>query len=101
MSEQNARERKLEIKKLILDTLGIADTDPGEVDDDKLLFSGDNKITLDSVDALEIIMAIQRKYQVRIADQNLARNVIRSVNSIYEFLESAGEGQSQPTPAEP
>jgi hypothetical protein len=31
-------------------------------------------------------MAIQEKYQVRIADQNVARNVLESIDSIAEFL---------------
>ena len=77
---------KLEIKKLIMTTLAIDDVNPDEVDDDKPLFGGDNALTLDSVDAIEIIMAIQRNYGIRIADQNLAREVVRSVNSIAQFI---------------
>jgi acyl carrier protein len=76
----------LEIKLLIMETLGITDVDPAAVDNEKPLFGGDNALTLDSVDAIEIIMAIQRKYGIRIADQNLAREVIRSVNSIALFI---------------
>lgn len=81
-----SEELKLEIKNLIMTTLGITDVDPAEVDDDKPLFGGDNALTLDSVDAIEIIMAIQRKYGIRIADQNLAREVVRSVNNIAVFI---------------
>ena len=77
---------KLEIKNLIIDTLGITDVDIHLVDDELPLFGGDNALTLDSVDALEIIMAIQRKYHVRVGDQAQARYTIRSVNSIAEFI---------------
>jgi acyl carrier protein len=42
---------------------------------------------LDSIDGIELIMAIQKKYDVRIGDQNLARSVLESVNSIAEFVE--------------
>jgi acyl carrier protein len=77
---------KLEIKKLIMNTLAINDVDPMEVDDEKPLFGGDNALTLDSVDAIEIIMAIQRTYNVRISDQNLAREVVRSINNIAQFI---------------
>ena len=79
-------ELKLEIKKLIMTTLSVNDVDPNEVDDEKPLFGGDNTLTLDSVDAIEIIMAIQRTYGIRIADQNLAREVVRSINSIAQFI---------------
>ena len=79
-------ELKLEIKKLIMTTLSVNYVDPNEVDDEKPLFGGDNTLTLDSVDAIEIIMAIQRTYGIRIADQNLAREVVRSINSIAQFI---------------
>ncbi len=80
------QELKLEIKNMILSTLSITDVNPDDVDDEAPLFGGNNALTLDSVDAIEIIMAIQRKYGFRIADQNLAREVVRSVNSIARFI---------------
>lgn len=77
---------KTEIKILIMETLNITDVNPDDVDDDAPLFGGNNALTLDSVDGIEIIMAIQRRYHIRINDQNLARNIIRSINSIEEFI---------------
>jgi len=77
---------KWEIKELILETLGITDVVLEEIDDEKPLFGSDNALTLDSVDGLEIIMALQRKYDVRIGDQNLARSIIQSVNAIAQFI---------------
>jgi acyl carrier protein len=91
MAMEPSPEFKLEIKKMIMETLNITDVDPDEVDDEKPLFGSDNALTLDSVDAIEIIMAIQRKYGIRIQDQTMARYVIRSVNSIAEFILSEQE----------
>jgi acyl carrier protein len=79
-------ELKLEIKELIMQTLSINDVNPAEVSDEEPLFGGTNALTLDSVDAIEIIMAIQRTYNIRITDQNQARYIIRSINSIAEFI---------------
>jgi acyl carrier protein len=77
---------KREVKMMIMNTLGIQDINPDEIDDNEPLFGGKNKLTLDSVDALEIIMAIQRTYGVRIADQAAARYTLRSISSISEFI---------------
>jgi len=77
---------KLEIKTLIIETLNIPDVDPKDVNDETPLFGGNNVIGLDSIDAIELIMAIQRKYNVRVDDQNLARTVLQSINSIAEFI---------------
>jgi acyl carrier protein len=82
---------KWEIKELILETLGITDVNLEEINDEKPLFGSDNALTLDSVDGLEIIMALQRKYGVRIGDQNLARSIISSVNNIADFVTRENE----------
>lgn len=86
MSNEPSEELKREIKELIMSTLNIADINPEEVDDNEPLFGGNNALTLDSVDGIEIIMALQRKYGIRLNDQNLARQIIQSINSIAEFI---------------
>jgi acyl carrier protein len=79
-------ELKLEIKKLILDTLKIADVKPEDIDDSVSLFENNPVVQLDSVDALEIVMSLQRTYKVHIDDQNVGRFIIRSVDTIAEFI---------------
>ena len=86
MTNELSKDLKWEIKNLIMETLGITDVRIEDIDDEKPLFGSDNALTLDSVDGLEIIMALQRKYNVRIGDQNLARTIIRSVNNIADFI---------------
>lgn len=77
---------KTEIKELIIQTLNIKNILAEQVPDSVPLFSAENILDLDSIDGIELVMAIQEKYQVRIADQNVARNVIESIDSIAEFL---------------
>jgi acyl carrier protein len=77
---------KTEIKELIIKTLNIKNILAEQVPDSVPLFSAENILDLDSIDGIELVMAIQEKYQVRIADQNVARNVIESIDSIAEFL---------------
>ncbi|MEI6766845.1 MAG: phosphopantetheine-binding protein [Bacteroidota bacterium] len=86
MTEINQDALKLEIKQLIVSTLNIKDVEPADILDDVPLFSGENTIGLDSIDAIELIMAIQRQFAVRLDDQNLARNILNSINSIAEFI---------------
>lgn len=87
MQQTASQELKREIKQLILETLNIKNIKPEDIDDAVPIFSKDSVLGLDSIDGIELIMAIQKKYAVRIADQNLARNVLESVNSIAEFVE--------------
>ena len=86
MQETSIQELKSEIKLLILETLNIKNIKPEDIDDSVPIFSKDSVLGLDSIDGIELIMAIQKKYEVRIGDQNLARSVLESVNSIAEFV---------------
>jgi acyl carrier protein len=80
-------ELKQEVKQLIIDSLEIPDVTPEQIDDTAPIMM-DNLLALDSVDALELVVALQRKYGVRIDDQNLARNVLHSIDTIAEFVEN-------------
>lgn len=81
-------EIKLETKKLILVSLNIEDVTPEEIRDDVSLLSGENTITIDSIDVLEVVVAIQKKFSVKIRDQNHARLIVDTVDTIAEFVQS-------------
>lgn len=91
MAEHNGAELKADIKKMIIETLNIQDITPEDIDDNLPLFGGDNTLGLDSIDAIELVMSVQRQFNVRIDDQNLAREVLKDVNSIAEFIQSKSE----------
>jgi acyl carrier protein len=86
MTPAPSPELKLEIKKLIIDALKITDVKPEQIDDDASLFENNPALTLDSVDALEIVMVLQRTFSVHLDDRNQSRFIIRSINSIAEFI---------------
>ena len=81
-------EIKLETRKLILETLNIEDVQPEEISNDISLLSGENTITIDSIDVLEIVVAIQQNFNVKIRDQNHARLIVNTVDTIAEFIYS-------------
>jgi acyl carrier protein len=77
---------KLQVKQMIVETLKLKDVNPSEILDNHPLFTGENIITLDSIDGIELIMAIQRQFGVRLDDQNLARNILSTVDSMAAFI---------------
>ena len=84
----DTKDLKLQIKEMIVATLNLTDVNPADILDDQPLFSGENVITLDSIDGIELIMAIQRQFNVRLDDQNLARNILNTVDAMSEFITS-------------
>jgi acyl carrier protein len=78
-------ELKRKIKELILETLDIRDVAPADMDDAAPLFAN-SLLALDSLDAAELAVALQASYGVRIDNQELARAVLHSVDSIADFV---------------
>ncbi|MDB6144074.1 MAG: acpP 2 [Pseudomonas sp.] len=75
----------LEIKQLIIDALGLEDISTQDIGNDQVLFG--EGLGLDSVDALELGLAIQKRYGIKIdADANDTRNHFTSVDSLAAFV---------------
>jgi acyl carrier protein len=73
-----------ELKKLIIHTLKLEDIRPEDVEDDAPLF-GDG-LGLDSIDALELVVALEKTYGVFIPDSEVGKKVFRSVNTLAQFI---------------
>lgn len=80
-------ELESELKRLIIDTLMLEDVTPEQIDRDAPLFT--SGLGLDSIDALELALAISRKYGVRIkADDERNREVFGSLRALAAFIRS-------------
>lgn len=76
---------QLEIKQLIIDALGLEDIGPDDIDAEDALF-GDG-LGLDSVDALELGLAIQKRYGIKIdTDAKDTRQHFANVASLAAFV---------------
>lgn len=77
---------KMELKKLIVEECDVM-TDPGDIGDEEPLFGRDSRLGLDSIDALQISIAIQNKYNIIITDSKETRRVMRSINTFADFIQ--------------
>ena len=75
----------LELKRLIIDTLKLEDITPEDIEDDAPLFG--EGLGLDSIDALELVVTLEKKYKVFIPDSEVGKKVFRSVKALAEFIE--------------
>lgn len=74
-----------DLKRLIVDALLLEDVTVDQIDRDMPLFG--KGLGLDSIDALELGMAIHRKYGIEIkADDERNQHVFQSVGSLAEFV---------------
>ena len=75
---------KLELKQLIIKAANIEDMEPEEIDDAEPLFV--EGVGLDSIDALELSVALELKYGINISDTEVAKAAFTSVNALEQFV---------------
>lgn len=82
MSEPSLTDR---IKQVIVSSLRLT-IRPEEIGDDVPLFG--EGLGLDSIDALELVLEIERTFGVSIGDDQIGKRVLRSVASIADYIQS-------------
>ncbi len=74
-----------ELKKLILDA-AEKEEPVGGLDPDEILFGNESRLEFDSIDALQVAMAIQKRYGIRLNDSKETRRSMGSVNLLAALL---------------
>lgn len=78
---------KEKIKTTLVKELDLIDIKPAEIDDDAPLF-GDDGLGLDSLDAVEIVVLVQKFFNAEIKDAEEGKTALQSVNTLAAFIES-------------
>lgn len=88
MQDQNNQQLETEIKHLIIESLALEDIEVEDIDTQKALFN--DGLELDSIDALELGVALKNKYQISIKDENEEdiQKHFFSVASLAAFIQS-------------
>jgi acyl carrier protein len=82
---EQAAIRKQEIKKLMVENL-MLQVPPEEIRNDQPLF-GPESLGLDSVDALQLVVALDKQYGLKIPDPAAAQLILQSIDSIAAAVE--------------
>lgn len=81
---EDANELKQKIKILMVENLMLQVT-AAEIGDDQLLF-GPGSLGLDSVDALQLVVALDKNFGLKIPDPGAAKEILQSVNTIADAV---------------
>ncbi len=82
-----------QLKKLIIEELNLEDIDASEIKDGDPLF-GDEGLGLDSLDAVELVVLIQKHFAVEIKDMEEGREALASISALSDFIETRRAGVS-------
>lgn len=74
----------LELKNRIIEALNLEDITPEEIDENAPLFG--TGLGLDSIDALELIVLLDKYYGIRLDDPKKGKGIFQSVISIAQYI---------------
>jgi acyl carrier protein len=78
------------LKQEIIEALNLTDMKPDDINENEPLFG--EGLGLDSIDALELIVLLEKKYGLKLATAEEGKKVLRSVRSMAEFIRANNKG---------
>jgi acyl carrier protein len=78
------------LKKQIIEQLNLVEVKPEEINADSPLFG--EGLGLDSIDALELIVLLEKHYGIKIEDPKDGKTIFQSLRTMAEFIKAQGKG---------
>ena len=77
---------KEQLKPIILSSLRITDLTPADLRDDQPLLGGE--LEIDSIDILQLVMEIERHFNIKLVQGNFNQKDLESVNALAAVIEA-------------
>ena len=89
--EESKKQEELidQLKAQIIEAVSLEDLTPADIDTDAPLFV--EGLGLDSIDAIELILLLDKKYGVKIEDPQQRKSVLKSIRTMAEVIQARRE----------
>ena len=75
----------LKLKNEIIEVLNLEDVKPEDIDANAPLFGAEG-LGLDSIDALELIVLMEKNYGIKLQDPNQGKEIFKSINVMADYI---------------
>ncbi len=82
--ELELAEIRAKLKELLVTSLSLEDIKPADIKDDEILFG--EGLGLDSLDAVEIVVLLQRNFGLEVKDMNEGKKIFYSVDTLARYV---------------
>ncbi|RLC26717.1 MAG: acyl carrier protein [Deltaproteobacteria bacterium] len=77
-------EIRKKLKELLVENLSLEDVSPEEIKDDEILFG--EGLGLDSLDAVEIVVLLQRNFGIEVKDMKEGQKIFYSIDTLANYV---------------
>lgn len=74
----------LQLKEEIIEVLNLEDVTPADIDENAALFG--EGLGLDSIDALELIVLMEKNYGIKLKDPSEGKDIFKSVKVLADYI---------------
>jgi acyl carrier protein len=85
LKDQELQEIRKALKEMITKELALEDINPQDIKDDEVLF-GEEGLGLDSLDAVEIVVLLQRNFGIEVKNMDQGKEIFYSIDTIANFI---------------
>ncbi|MBW2738166.1 MAG: acyl carrier protein [Deltaproteobacteria bacterium] len=82
--EMELPEIRKKLKELLVENLSLEDVNPEEIKDDEILFG--EGLGLDSLDAVEIVVLLQRNFGIEVKDMKEGQKIFYSIDTLANYV---------------
>jgi len=82
--EMELPEIRKKLKELLVENLSLEDVSPEEIKDDEILFG--EGLGLDSLDAVEIVVLLQRNFGIEVKDMKEGQKIFYSIDTLANYV---------------
>jgi acyl carrier protein len=91
MMSQDTAELNMALKRMLIQECNVKNCTPEEIGDNDQLNGGSGKLQLDSLDAVEIVSALERNYAIRLDNPGDAKKDLRTFSTLRDYVLENGK----------